>query len=77
MAGKRHFAPDRARPDPVRCSGLSAGASLQRGFPGSRCAAVAAGTEQPIDAVVRDLMIGYFHPFTPTDARISAARKPP
>lgn len=31
---------------------------------------------QPIDAVVRDLKIGYFHPFTPTDARISAARKP-
>jgi hypothetical protein len=45
MAGKGHFAPDRARPDPVRCSGLSAGASLRRGLAGFRCAAVAAGTE--------------------------------
>lgn len=34
MAGKRHFGPDRARPDPVRWSGLSAGACLRRGFAG-------------------------------------------
>jgi len=45
MAGKRHFAPARAGPDPVPWSGLSAGAGLRRGLAGFRCAAVAAGTE--------------------------------
>ncbi len=45
MVGRRHFAPARAGPDPVRWSGLSAGARLRRRLAGFRCAAVAAGTE--------------------------------
>jgi len=45
VAGKRHFARRGPGPDPVRWSGLSAGARLRSGLAGFRCAAVAAGTE--------------------------------